>query len=322
MLGGLSDWRFGALTVAVLAIDVLTFAYGSVQFTAPRYVFPPIELFDRINAIKQPPFRILQTGVFGVNFETMYGLSGAGGLDIVLERIKKFTSDISIEDMASVMFTIPGILDIKDRRIDMLNAKYVSISGDEPRHAEFRSQSDRFRFVFAAGKTEVYENLKALPAAFLVPDTGIEIIPDEDQQLARVKTAFDPERSVVLAEPLVATEVTEAKVPSSMNAARPQVTWVSKRTNDFDLKVDADRSSMLVVSQVYYPGWKAYVDGHAVSVVPADQALSAIPIPAGSHAVRFSFDPLSFKLGLALTLAAALLALALSWHGLKHAASN
>jgi uncharacterized membrane protein YfhO len=69
--------------------------------------------------------------------------------------------------------------------------------------------------------------------------------------------------------------------------------------------------SLLVVSQIYYPGWRATVSGERVPVVAANYALTGIPVPAGDHEVRFVFDPASFKIGLAITILSILMAVAL-----------
>jgi uncharacterized membrane protein YfhO len=48
---------------------------------------------------------------------------------------------------------------------------------------------------------------------------------------------------------------------------------------------------------VYYPGWVARVNGTRTPVMKAYSALRAIQIPAGTHEVTLSFEPLSFQLG-------------------------
>src|SRR5207247_466524 len=124
---------------------------------------------------------------YGANFELMYGRAAVGGYEIPLERLKTFLKDLSRDEMDSVMLTTNGVLETKDRRIDLLNAKYYIVSEWDPKYLEFRKQPDRFRFLYTFGATDVYENLRAFPAAFLVPASGIEVIPDETLQLARLK---------------------------------------------------------------------------------------------------------------------------------------
>jgi uncharacterized membrane protein YfhO len=56
----------------------------------------------------------------------------------------------------------------------------------------------------------------------------------------------------------------------------------------------------LVTSEVFYPGWRAWVDDREVQVLRADYLFRAVDLPAGAHRVRFQYDPGSFKLGLGL----------------------
>ncbi len=63
-----------------------------------------------------------------------------------------------------------------------------------------------------------------------------------------------------------------------------------------------DGEGFLVLSDTYYPGWKAYVDGREERIYQADYFLRAVFLSSGLHKVKFIFDPLSFKLGLWMTL--------------------
>ena len=281
----------------VVGVDLATVNRGAIPFTKPRDVFPPIELFDRLPRDPQP-FRVAQlSSSYGANFEVMYGFSGVCNYEIGLERIKTFLKDISKDEMDSVMLTSKGVLESKDRRVDMLNAKYYILTTWDPEYVEFRKHPERFRLLYTAGDTDVYENLKAMPAAFLVPASGSVVVEDEAAQLARVKDPlFNPEREVVLAK-----TISKSALPSKSGSAGGKIEWLSKRTNTFELNVTANQPGILVISQIDYPGWKARVDGQPADIVRANYALPAIFIPEGMHRVIFSFEPMSFRIGLLLS---------------------
>jgi hypothetical protein len=250
----------------------------------------------------------------------MYGHAALGGYELSLERIKTFLKDVTRDEMDSVMLTTKGVLETNDRRLDMLNAKYYIVSEYDSRDTEFRKRPDRFRLLYTSGHTDVYENLRAFPAAFLVPASGIEIIPDEAAQLERVKDPdFDAENCVVLGETPPETRAAPTSLPV---VSAPKVEWVSRRVNDFELDVTAIRPDILVVSQMFYPGWKAYVDNNPVTILRANYAFPAIFISPGSHHVRFSFEPWNFKAGLALSLLAIAILAVMVFRGIDRSNQN
>ncbi|MHB2020791.1 MAG: hypothetical protein ACYCW6_27955 [Candidatus Xenobia bacterium] len=55
--------------------------------------------------------------------------------------------------------------------------------------------------------------------------------------------------------------------------------------------VDLSRDAFVVQSEVYYPGWKARVDGKAVPLWRADGLLRVCPVPAGHHVLEVDYEP-------------------------------
>jgi hypothetical protein len=66
--------------------------------------------------------------------------------------------------------------------------------------------------------------------------------------------------------------------------------------------VEADGPDTLTLSQVYYPGWRASVDGRAVSIGSAG-SLMQVSLDAGHHMVEFVFDSWTVKVGVAVSVA-------------------
>jgi uncharacterized membrane protein YfhO len=120
---------------------------------------------------------------------------------------------------------------------------------------------------------------------------------------------FDPARTVVVEEPL--------SLPST-GGVPGTVQWMSRKNASFELKLESNTDSVLVLSQTYYPGWKAFVDGKQTPVFPADFALTGIAVGPGAHVVAFTFDPPSFKIGLLLSAVSTLGVAALLLRRPKH----
>ena len=64
-----------------------------------------------------------------------------------------------------------------------------------------------------------------------------------------------------------------------------------------ELRARAERAGLLVLSDTYFPGWKAEVDGQETDVEPVDYALRGVPVGPGEHTVVMRYAPLSWTLG-------------------------
>lgn len=153
----------------------------------------------------------------------------------------------------------------------------------------------------------VYENRKAVPEAFVVYQT--RAVPDVKTALEEMtKPAFDPAK-VALTEGISALgamhqealELGEAKVK------RPNV-------NEVIVTVDCPANALLVLSDVFFPGWRAFVDGDETMIYRTNAIFRGVKLDKGRHIVRFLYDPPEVKIGFllfALGVAAVIFLLAL-----------
>ena len=89
---------------------------------------------------------------------------------------------------------------------------------------------------------------------------------------------------------------------ADIGAVSGQARFTSYGPNRVVIDYRSDRSCFLYLSDTYYPGWRAYVDGERTPIYRANLAFRAIRVPQGTHTVVFRYVPLSFYGGLALTL--------------------
>jgi uncharacterized membrane protein YfhO len=104
------------------------------------------------------------------------------------------------------------------------------------------------------------------------------------------------------------------------------VTWAHAEPDRLVLRVAATAPALLVLSEVWDPGWSATVDGEPASVLLADHALRAVPVPPGTYQVELRYDPPLLWLGLGISLATVgaviVVAAMLRWREGNHAASG
>jgi uncharacterized membrane protein YfhO len=81
------------------------------------------------------------------------------------------------------------------------------------------------------------------------------------------------------------------------------------------VETDAERRSLLVLTDTWFPGWKATVDGREVPIERVDYLIRGVPVPAGSHRVEFSYQPRSWTFGWVISLLALMTIAAAAWVG-------
>jgi hypothetical protein len=71
------------------------------------------------------------------------------------------------------------------------------------------------------------------------------------------------------------------------------------------LTVDSDQGGQLIVTDSYYPGWRAWVDGKPAAIGRvSDGAFRSLLVPAGKHTVEMRYEPATFRVGLFVSLVA------------------
>ena len=158
---------------------------------------------------------------------------------------------------------------------------------------------------YAMDGEELLTAARVMPRATLVRDAVV--LPQLEDHIAYIKKAdFDPEQEVLLVSP-----PPENQFPLSQKNPRPRtndvVSITKYRPNRIELRAESENNSYLVLSELYYPGWHAYVDGKEVPILLVDYILRAIPLTPGKHEISFLYRPLSFILGAIITLLFALL---------------
>jgi uncharacterized membrane protein YfhO len=172
--------------------------------------------------------------------------------------------------------------------LNLLNVKYVISPKD--------FKINGYRVARKADKANIYENENYLARAFLA-DKAV-IIKDEKEILEKLKSKdFEPEKEVILEEDFSYTS-DERRTTNDKKAV------VSKyAASEIIIEAETSAPRFLVLSDTYYPGWKAYVNGKIDKIYRADYILRAVYLTPGRHIVKFTYDPFSFRIGAMITLA-------------------
>ncbi len=166
--------------------------------------------------------------------------------------------------------------------------------------------------VYNDESVEIYENKEVVPRAFLVFD--IEPIKDYHQALDVFSTdSFKPE----------ITALVETENPENLsffdNRSLPYrpAKIVSYSPNEIEIITDGQKDGYLVLTDVYYPGWQAYLDDQEVETYPTDVAFEGLFVPSGEHRIVLQYHPKSLFYFIYISIAALLIILLLIWIKLR-----
>lgn len=151
---------------------------------------------------------------------------------------------------------------------------------------------DRFSLMYDKDDWKIYRNLKSVPRVALMSDYRIYSSTDEFEKLF-FDSSFDPTKTLLLNENVKMTK---------RDSVWGNVETISYEPNKIILQTETSSDQLLYVSDVYYPGWKAFVDGRLTKIYRANYAFRAIIVPSGSHRISFSFDPDTIRWGIYLSL--------------------
>ncbi|MBW2064744.1 MAG: YfhO family protein [Deltaproteobacteria bacterium] len=105
---------------------------------------------------------------------------------------------------------------------------------------------------------------------------------------------FDP-KSMVVFEPGTVKQVMSGGRTQARHGSSYSV--IEYNTDDLRIRVETKKPAYLVLSEIYYPGWRARVDGKEVEVLCGNYIFRVIPLEAGEHEVQLYFISWPFRIG-------------------------
>jgi hypothetical protein len=119
---------------------------------------------------------------------------------------------------------------------------------------------------------------------------------------------FYPHKTVLL-EKEGGAEYPEAVSRGSSSSGEVEIK--SYRPDSIVLITDAPVPAYLFLSEIFYPGWKAFIDGQPARILRGNYLFRVLELPEGRHQVRLEFDPWTIKAGIGITLLTAAMILAM-----------
>lgn len=164
--------------------------------------------------------------------------------------------------------------------LDLLNVKYIISNG------------------------EIHKNKNFLPRAYIVPNA---IILTKNNILNKLKDKnFDIKKQIILQKHPGVSLIN----PSLFK----EVKINHKEPNKIQLQVNLEHSGFLVLSEINYPGWKAYDNGTELELYNANFILRSIYLKNGNHNISFIYEPPLYEIGKIISIITLLLSIYLLYN--------
>jgi hypothetical protein len=308
---GRRGFRRSLLVAGALGVMLLDLVPNGMGFkvTQPAGgIMPASRLVDALKAdTGRWRFMKFKGDIIPSNTATILSLDDAHGYDALninhyIELVGAVDSTVTHVSNAALRRRIGPVVDqraLDSKILDLLNVRYVLTLGE--RQGRWRRPAaivnrDHLSRAFLVGRPRFFESYETM--------------------LEYMKTgAFDPAGEVLLLAGQGGPpdgSVPEAALPEAggVTAGGPvgaavdgSVETLTYGPNGMDYRVETREECYLVFSEVYYPGWRAFVDGDEQEMLRADYALRAIRLGPGVHSVKVRYTPLYFRIGLLLSLA-------------------
>ena len=284
----------GAALPLLVAASLLPMLAGFIPLLPRELCYPPSPVLDTLRAAR-PDGRVLSMTAWELMPEvaTHYGVADlrsydgldparvARLVDVALDR----RGEAARRGVPAIDYALLGLMSIRDiANLDLPPPGFTPIPAPPG--------IDTFPIV---------ENPFFLPRARLV--SGAVVEPDDERALALLRAPdFPRDRSLVLAS---GSPAAPAAADPSAGSAR----IVESRPDRVRVDIAPAAPGFLILSDTFFPGWTASVDGQPREILRANVAFRAVPVTPADHSVEFRYAPLSFRLGGIASLVASLIVL-------------
>jgi hypothetical protein len=181
--------------------------------------------------------------------------------------------------------------------LDPLNLRFLVVPADSVRRGDIAPLVVGLDAVYEDSRVRVLERPSAFPRAWLV-HTARQVGTGEALPLL-ADGSVDPRQEALLEQSPPSLEAAEPGVPEGASISRYEA-------DRLDVDVTASSDALLMLSEIWDPGWSATVNGYPATVLEVNHMFRAVPVPAGNSTVVLRYDAPWLMASLAISLASTL----------------
>jgi hypothetical protein len=252
----------------LIAIAVIDLVIVGFSFFNLRNVSELDRKFDRASCLTDSDdhvFRLYSPSyAISQDIAAEQYLELADGVDpMQLEKYRSFMEDATGVDVEGYGVSIPPYKSgnpRSDNKNAVLNVNLISLLNVKYIVSDYAINQPKLEQISDCNGLYVYKNITGLPRAWVDPlgDSDIVTIPNKEE--------------------ILKVEILEKK-PNS-------------------IRLEAKGPGRLVLSEIYYPGWSATVDGEVTELVPFYDIFRSVLLDEGTHEIKFTYHPLPAYLGI------------------------
>jgi hypothetical protein len=172
--------------------------------------------------------------------------------------------------------------------LNLLNVRYIVVPRDvPPGRPDLYHLIQRFPTVYADDQSRILENPAVLPRAWMVHQAR-EAEDDEEIFTKFALRLSNPTKTVYLTD-----NAPKLDKPADANAETVEVTTYG--ADEIHLRVNATATGMVVLSEIWDPGWQAKVDGRPVNILKANGVFRGIVVEPGAHEIVLTYPAKRIK---------------------------
>lgn len=259
------------LKFLILLLIVLDLFYNR-----PAYNQVPINLEKMIN--DSPVARALKPEPEGTRFYVgnKYPAYANMGLIYRMSNLSGY-NQFKLKDYSRLELASPGIANI-------LGAKFIDYN---TREELAKTWNNELTFYVQNG---FFLNKQRLPRAFFVNRSIVD--PSFNLQDGIKNPDFDPLKTVYLD-----IEFPEPQTNNANNLPQYKISHFENKGDKITINIKNNSEGFLVLSEIYYPGWKVFVNGEERKTLKANSLFRAVYLSEKSNKIEFVFKPRSFIIG-------------------------
>ncbi len=283
---------FITMLVVIATIDLWCFSHSLIRTTELSPHRGKMQLTSSLKRDPEIHRVVVMSDRFWPNDGLLYKYEDIQGYDpLILKRYLAYLNRSQNMPVRSEAVNIEFVTQLDNQLIEMLNVKYA-ISSD----------------------TRILKLRNHMPRAFFVRKAVT--MPSEEVLDFMMSDDFDPEEVVVLEDNHKTTDLADLFSGTQGHAVKDKAEHSTREdssescqiteygSDKINLSVDVNEDGYLVLSEISYPGWTAYVNGKKTELLTGNYIFRVLPLPKGRHDVVMRFEPTSFKIGLMITASA------------------